>query len=398
MAVRSVLVTAACALFLASAARGATIEPTAADRAAFSAGMAMQQAINVFQNPRTCAIVLLRGGCKNAFMALASLAPSGPAEQSLTSSAFTRFASQGDIDLFDQKWSDANAVVIPEIAWKRDALATWLKTAGVILESSYNPQGELLHLMEMPMYAGLALHASAAGPYGSLIPSAIQRRARLSLNSSKVGPLKTNTLGITLTDGDVLAARLLPVLKGLFPAESQPVVSVGQGLRGDMQIGVFVSTANEMFESPLLFLEPQSRAFFHDACVALATIQTSAAKASRARILGQKFLSLDSPTAWKAAFGDWQTLAESTGRDLPKPRKDAFIFGLMAAQAAYNAAFLREKPALADQLGFLGEERSLATQVPAIGPPLSALLDADKTNWHLVNLMASALTASIFGP
>lgn len=363
----------------------AAIQPTSADRAAFAAGELMQQGINVLQNPRTCAIVLLRSVCKSAL-------------RSLGSSVFSRFASLGDIDLFDQKWSDANSVVIPRDAWKRNGREAWLETAGVILESSYNPQGELLHLMAMPMFADLARYASSANPYGALIPGAIQRRAHSPSTSSKIGKLKTSTLGITLSDADVLAASLLPILKGLFPAESQPAVTVGQGLRGDMQMGVFVSTANEMFESPLLFLEPQSRAFLHDACMAMANLQSNAAQANRARVLGQRFLSLDSPSAWKAAIGDWQAMWVATARDLPEPRKDAFALGIMSAQTAYNAAFLREKPALADQLGLLANSTNLSSQVPAIGPPLSALLNADKTNWHSVNLLASALTTAIFEP
>ncbi len=380
-----------------SAGADAAIQPTSADRAALSAGEAMQQGINVLQNPRTCAIVLLRGVCRNAFVALESLSSARASQQPL-SSPFTEFASHGDIDLFDQKWSDANAVVVPEDAWKRDGRGTWLETAAVILESSYNPQRELLRLMAMPMYEELALHASSAGPYGSLIPSAVQKRAHLQPSAATPGGLKANSLGISMADGDALDATLLPALKQLFPAEAQPVVSVGQGLQGDMQMGAYVATANEMFESPVLFLEPQSRTFLHDACMALARLQPGAAAANRVRILGQRFLSLDSPDAWKAAYADWQALATSIMQGLPSPRKDAFAFGLMSAQLAYNAAFLREKPALADQLGFLAGEASLSKQVPAVGPPLTALLGADKTNWHELNLRGSNLTMSIIGP
>jgi hypothetical protein len=220
-------------------------------------------------------------------------------------------------------------------------------------------------MMQIPVYRPLVQYASDAAPYDTL----------LSVADRKAGPG-----GVSVQDPARIPKYFVPSLGLVFPQAPEPAVNVPSGIIGDTRLGVYYSTAQEMFESPVLFLAPSSRAFLN----ALATRLDD-------RQLCGRFESASNQDEWKAAISDLQALEVSKLRSLPKKSKDACLFGAMAAQAAYNA---REKPAEEEQFGVL---QSNAGVLPGrISSKVPAVLAA-KGDWHALNRAATALTLEIMG-
>ncbi len=360
-----------------SQARALPIIPTNADRAAFSKGEAMQRAIDMLQDPRVCGIVLLRQRCTADIAAMLSLSPAQSPSAALL--AIEHFASTGDSELYDSKWTDANYIAVPGALWNGDPRTAWLETAGIIVEASYSQTPQITQLFSSPQYSALARYASEAEPYGVLIPEALAARAK------EPSPL-------SLTDTEALSNALLPALKALFPATAEPVVTSTSGIRGDMQLGVEVSAANEMFESPTLFLQPQSRAFLHDLCLRISSTQPDADSAAQWRTLGQQFLVAGTPTDWRNAYQIYQGIRSNLASQRVGQSKEAFLLGLFAAQTAYNAAILRDRSAEQDHLHLLSSITDLDAILPGLGAERAAVLAADARNWDAVNTAATRLT------
>jgi hypothetical protein len=139
-----------------------------------------------------------------------------------------------------------------------------------------------------------------------------------------------------------------------------------------------------MFESPVVFLAPSSRAFLNELATRLGDAK-----------LGQQFLSASNPEEWRAAIGDFQNLESGAIKALAGERQEAFLFGMCAAQAAYNAAVLRERTAAEQQLAVL--QRTSAAVPARVAAKLTAVLAA-RGEWHDLNNAATALTLEIMQP
>jgi hypothetical protein len=222
----------AIALCLAATGTGsATITPTSADRQAFELGIRQQNAINIFSDPKECGIVLMRPYCKDAVAVLAgSSTPPANVE---------RFVDTGNIDYYDKSWAEGNAIAFTAEAWKASARETWLRAAGAMYAASYTPNWDQYSMMQVPVYRNLVEYASDADPYGSLISDA---------------DIKSGASGVGIDGPARIAKYLVPALTALFPTQAEPALDVATGHRGAAQLGVYVSTAQEMFESPVLFL------------------------------------------------------------------------------------------------------------------------------------------------
>ena len=368
------------------------IVPTDSDRSAFAKGEAKQRAIDMFQDPRVCGIVILRERCLSDLDAL--IGGAGAAGNDANAERMRDFARTGDIDRFDKKWSDANSLMFPDAAWTSDPRETWLEGAGVVLESSYGPSPPMIsQIMSLPMYKDLAKHAGTAGPYGTLIP----RELAAAVQATAVPSQKDTTDGV-LDDVQKVQDALLPALKTLFPSQAQPAVSVADTPKGDMQLGVYVASANEMFESPTLFLQPSSRAFLNSVALQLANVQLDPASAAQTRILAQGFLTANGPDDWKRFHADWQNLWGRALASLKTERKDAFAVGMQSAQIAYNAAILREAGPAQEQLDMLSGASLSSADVPGLADKRSAVVAAGPRDWAALNQAASALTSAIMSP
>lgn len=358
------LLAAMCVSFLATTASGvtaATIVPSTEDRQSFETGALQQQAINFFADPRGCGIVLLRERCKAAFTALGGdLAKANGLEG---------FAATGNADALDKKWSDANVVAFINAPWKDATRETWLRAAGAMYEAYYVPDWEGYLIEQIPVYRDLVRYASGASPYDTL----------LAAKDLQAGPDAVDIAGVTR-----IAQYFVPAIGALFPAPAEPHLDVAAGSIADAQLGVYCSTAQEMFESPVLFLAPSSRAFLEE----LATRLGDAT-------LGRQFVSASDPDQWKAAFAAYQAAEVATIKSLPGKRKASFVFGMMAAQAAYNGAVLREKAAEEQHNAVL---QNFAAAVPARVSAKVTHVVAAGSDWHALNRAATDLTLEIMRP
>jgi hypothetical protein len=320
--------------------------------------MKQQQAINIFSDPRGCGIVLVRPYCKEAVLALVG--------NTATISGLEQFLDTGNIDAYDKKWADANALVFADADWKTNPRETWLRAAGAMYAAYYVPDWDQYSLMEIVTYRQLVEFASSAAPYGDL----------LSEQDLKLGPKGVDPAGPAR-----IAKYFVPALAAVFPPEPEPSVKLGAGPGADARLGVYAATAQEMFESPVLFLSPTARAFLEDVATRLGD-----------DTLGRRFVSASGPDEWQTAVQDFQALEVAKIKSVSDRQKRAFIFGMTAAQAAYNAAVLREKVATDQQLAVLQQmssalPSSVSAKVPAVV--------ASAGDWHSLNQAAALLTLAV---
>ncbi len=221
-------------------------------------------------------------------------------------------------------------------------------------------------MMQVLTYRDLVQYAGSASPYGSLLTD----------QDAKAG-----TSGVSVDGPSRISEYFAPALGAIFTPQAEPALNVSAGINGDAQLGVYFSTALEMFESPMLFLSPQARAFFNELSARLGDAT-----------LGRQFVTASTPDAWRSAFQNFQALAGTRLRSLTDNKKAAFLFGATAAQAAYNAAVLRDKTSRDQQIAVLQQTPSA---VPAsVSAKLPAVLAA-KADWHALNAAATALTTAV---
>lgn len=348
-------------LMIAANAGAATITPTSQDRQTFEGGVRQQEAINIFSDPRGCGIVLMRRYCKEALTAFVGDLAIIPGVE--------KFVATGDFDAYDKKWSDANAVGFTDAEWSGNPRKTWLRAAGAMYAAYYAPNWDAYSMMQVLVYRQLVHFAGSAAPYDAL----------LSATDIKAGPN-----GVDVQGPARISKYFVPALGMVFVPEAEPAFILNPGPTLEARLGVYASTAQEMFESPVVFLAPSSRAFLNELATRLGDAK-----------LGQQFLSASNPEEWRAAIGDFQNLESGAIKALAGERQEAFLFGMCAAQAAYNAAVLRERTAAEQQLAVL--QRTSAAVPARVAAKLTAVLAA-RGEWHDLNNAATALTLEIMQP
>lgn len=299
----------------------------------------------------------MRSYCKNAVTSLLGISKLTPQLQA--------FVATGNVDDYDKKWSDANVVDFTEAAWRANPRGEWLRAAGAMFIAYYTPDWDAYSTMQIPIYRQLVQFAGDASPYDALLEPA----------DLKAGPSAVDVRGPAR-----IAKYFVPALVNVFPPVAEPELKIDPKV-GDAQTGVYTATAQEMFESPVLFLSPTSRTFLK-----------GLADRFGDETLGTRFISASSPQDWQGAIEAFQKAEVATLRALPDQRKEAFAFGMTAAQTAYNAAVLREKSAVSQHLAILRETsaavpKSIAAKLP---PVLAA-----KGDWQSRNATATALTLEI---
>lgn len=333
-----------------------TITPTADDRALFERGVHQQELINLFFDPRGCGIVLMRPYCQ---MMVADIQDAGAGTPGLV-----EFARTGNIDLYSDKWSYANVVVFPDADWKNKPRDTWLRDAGAMYAAYYVENWDAYSMMLAISYKQLLQYAPSASPYDSLIAASDKKSPKLDLFAPKR-----------------IAKYLAPELGSVFKPLPEPKVVIDDGPLADAALGVYTATGRQMFDSPMTFLAPSSRAFLNELAIRLGDAS-----------LGRDFIAASDPAAWKAAVTKFDALELATVKPWPDQRRRAFFFGVMAAQAAYNAAILREKPARDQQLAAL--QNFSSSVPPEIASKVATLTEA-KDDWHALNSAATDLTWAI---
>lgn len=179
-----------------SLAQQTVIVPSDADRAAFQRGTAMQRVIDFLGDPKECGIVLLRARCLddvNAF-ALSLAVPKSPEFDQIRT-----FAQTGNLDSYDAKWADINAVMLPEGLWKKDPRTAWLLEAGMVLESSYSVPGPMSAILQLPLYENIGRYGTAADPYGTLVPVGIASAAQAPPKHSTLAAKRVVMAALSVT-------------------------------------------------------------------------------------------------------------------------------------------------------------------------------------------------------
>lgn len=341
--------------------------PSSDNLHAFALGQSYVRSFEDYLEPGSCGIVLERQRCRDDFAAIRQFA--GPRKMDDEVTAWLR---HGDVD---QRVTDWDGLYIPDDTWKNDPTFAWWYTAGALSIAANMPKNDGTSPFLSSIEDVLAAHDSAA-PTGF-----------------------SNAMGTNGSPFDK-AKGLLDLLDAAIPPVPYPAVSDAAGATGEAQLGVLNSTALELFDNPLALSRPESRAF------ALAVIDKDEA-------LDRKFGgSYSFDTLRRALRGD---IPEDNGTidsllrqpwvawvsDLKNATsdRDAFLLGDLTAQAAYNAAVLKDKNADSTYLrGAIAQIKPYEGMTSAALTAVGAMQNVPYGVWGEINPSATAATLAIIGP
>jgi hypothetical protein len=196
--------------------------------------------------------------------------------------------------------------------------------------------------------------------------------------------------------------RLQPLQAALLASSGvapYPAPAFLAASKADAQLGVYVSTLQELIDNPTGLSRPESRAF---ALLVLSRLQRVneeyGVKVSfapmRAAILGPI---PDDPKQIDRLFR--RPLASAVSITWPEDRRNAFLLGVLIAQVAYNAAVLHDAAADADfryQFSSIPPYQGISTAARADVVALLNLPNLYKGGtWPEVNSAASRATLTI---
>ena len=343
------------------------VKPTTAAVTAYQQGEAYER---LFEDnnlsPPTCAIVLERAQCVSDLQLISSMRGQDP-----TDAEAQKWFATGDVALRVENW---NGMYVPDESWANNPTFAWWFTAGVVSIAASLPRGGPLDEY-LGHYAGdLTKHASAA-PDGS----------------SKWVP-----------SGSDPVAGLAPVqsaLQEIFPVTPYPVASFSDGAAAYAQLGVYLSTLQELVDNPPALARPASRAF---AALTLARLQTLHTKFADGLTTAPVQSAVNQPVILDQEWIDttWRKpLTQSINMKWPEKPRMTFLMGMLITQTAYNAAALKDPSA---DSGFRG---ALATIPPWEGmnaktradiAALQSLPYASKGGkWEEINAAATAAVLDI---
>lgn len=369
--------------------------PTAADRAAFQAGVDAQGAIDIFQAPTICAIVLLRPRCARAIAEYFADQTQASDEMKYRY-PLLRYAASGDVAVFPAKASSINLYSIDDDSplLRTNPQAAWLKVAGSEFVFSRNVAAFDFHgndrvtatnLVNGVQLRALIFRIGAAGAYASLIPNDAVQAVRTA---------KSDQMGLDEDQITALRASFNEALGSVFAVAAEPDVVVADGALGDAQIGAYAATFNELSDTPLALLEPSGRAFAA-ALVQIEHQRGADLKGTSASDLARGWLSASDVPSLQSAHDATAQFANQYHGRLSGDRGDAFIIGLFAAQGAYNAASLRDDDMEATVRKIFADAGPLDSLIPGFTTARLAFLATKPKDWAAENATLSAMTRLI---
>ena len=351
-------------------------------------GVIQQRAIDIFQSPSACGIVLVRTRCQADIAAVYV----GSQSKDVPNLTFTK---TGNLSDFDSALGYTNGVMPPSAqAWVADPQGTWLQTAGTIYVLATG-ENDILH---QPIYDvkvdDLAQHALAAGPYAPLIPAAYASRKPQPGGQTPTGT-KLRRMSLSLDDAQTLAALLVPKLGALFPIGSDPTLDLSPTVSGSARVGVAMATVNELFDSPPVLMEPQSRAFLRSVVDFEIDHGATVEGLDRAHF-DNAVESVQSPANFRALHAVEEALASSYLRTLDASAKSAALFGLFTAQGAYNAAVLHDTSLDIEARNLIEKSPGVDASLPEIAAARQAFLaNSTPAAWNEENALLTNLTLAI---
>ena len=352
---------------LPGAGNADSVKPTTAAVSAYQQGQAYErlfQDINL--SPGTCAIVLERAQCVSDLQLISNMRGQDP-----TDAQAQKWFASGDISLRVENW---NGMYVPDRAWSDDPVFAWWYTAGVVSIAASLPHGRPLDEYLGHYADELVKHASAAPD-----------------DSSK-----------WVLSGNTPVARLASLqssLQKFFPVAPYPEALFADGTVAYAQLGIYVSTLQQLVDNPATLSRPASRAF---AATVLARLQGLHAKFADGLTAAPLQNAVNQPIILDREWIDttWRRpLSQSINMKWPEGPRKAFLMGNLIAQVAYNAAVLKDAN---DDAGFRGTMATLPawdgissnTRVD-----ISALQDVPYASkggkWEDVNSAATTATLDI---
>ena len=324
--------------------------------AAYAQGQAYERLFQDHLMPGTCGIVLERERCRADFQTIASLRPDSADE------AMGRWLASGDTWLAPKEW---NGAFISDQTWSNDPITSWWYTAGIFSIAERSPRNPATESYLTSITDVLFKHASGAPSLYRNLDSA--RGLALALNSS-------------------------------VPPEMYPRVVFDAGSASYAQLGIYLSTLQELVDNPLALSRPESRAF---GLAVLRKLQDVNATFGRSIAVAdaEAVLSGDIPTDPAAINERLRTPLEAAGADMswPEAQRQAFVLGALIAQVAYNAAVFKDvdtdrsfRRAIADLPPYQGISSDAVAAIKA----MTTLKSGD---WAAISTSATAATLAIAG-
>jgi len=372
MTIRHACFTVFCAVVLTltgpgSAAAAASSGPPPADALrAYALGQAYVRSFEDYLQPGTCGIVLERQRCRDDFGAIRQFA--GPRTMD---DEVAGWLKDGDVD---QRVTDWDGFAISDDTWKNDPTFAWWYTAGALSIAANMPENDGTSAFLRSIEDLLATHDNAApAGFGKALGS----------------------------DGSPFdkSKALLALLDSAIPPSANPAVPDTAGAAGEARLGVLNSTVLELFDNPYAMSRPESRAF------ALAVIDKDEA-------FDRKFGGSYSFDALRRVLrGDIPPDNDTIDSQLRQPwvawisdlknatsDRDAYLLGDLTAQAAYNAAVLKDKSADSTYLrGAISQIKPYDGMSSAAMSAVGAMQNVPYGVWAKINPSASAATLAILG-
>lgn len=318
-------------------------------------GQAYERLFQDFFMPATCGIVLERQRCSLDFQTLAPIRRPHP-----TDAAMKQWLEKGDVTLQPKEWY---RIYVPDQEWSSNPTTSWWYTAGLLSVAESLPRTSAMRSYTDGIGEALLQHESIA-------PQQFR-------GFTSVGALQTS-------------------LNSSIPVAPYPQVTFGSGFAADAQLGIYLSTLQELVDNTFSLSRPDSRAF---GLAVLQQLKVANARFGRKITIGSvaKILSGDIPTDPDSINQTLRIPLERMGADMswPQAQRNAFLLGTLIAQVAYNAAVLKDadtdrnfRRTIASLPPYGGISSDTASAIKAVALPKPG-------DWAAINASASAATLAI---
>ena len=284
----------------------AVAAPAAPDVRAYSAGQSYHRLFEDNLMPGTCGIVLERPRCLSDFETVHALRGDDANDK-----AMLVWLATGSVDFAVKGW---NGMYTSDEWWRQDPQSAWWFDAGIISIAASMPQNDASTRVPRWVSAFLMKHVDAA-------PTAFQ--------------------GSIAASGSIFD-RVRPLQSALFasiPVTPFPNPSTIAGIKGDVQLGVYWSTLQQLMDNPLALSRPESRAFGR---LVLHDFTTAGAQYGVHPPFGPLEAALVGTIPEREGMNPLRDALEHAMTPAwPIGRRQAILQGAAVTQVAYNAAVLQ---------------------------------------------------------
>jgi hypothetical protein len=361
-----VYLAASIVLFSSGVALGSSNPPSSDDVRAYSLGQSYERSFEDYHEPGTCGIVLERQQCRDDFAAVQAFFGSGKMDGEVAA-----WLKDGDLD---NSLTDWDGVMIPDEEWKRDPAFSWWYIAGILSAAQDTPRTTGVDDMVSSIDDLLTKHAAAAPPqFANLIDATGSPSARVK--------------------------RLITALDIAVPPVAFPSLTLAGGDTGDAQLGVYSSTLQELIDNPMALSRPASRLFALTVIDKLEALDRKLGDSFsfdgiRTHLRGEISGDPDQLNAdIRLPLTGWTSMLKHAPAE-----RDAYLFGVMTAQTAYNAAILKDENADSTFLrGVISQTKPYPGMSDAAKSAVLTMQNVPYGKWTDINAAASAATLAIMG-